>query len=54
MKDPSRLQNIWFFDLSDLDTENAEVEDMLHSWIKFMVKRYQLDGLRVDTVRWAL
>ena len=37
-------------DLPDLKHENNYVSDELLRWIKYMVEKYKLDGLRVDTV----
>jgi len=37
-------------DLPDLNHENDYVADELLRWIKYMVTKYNVDGLRVDTV----
>ena len=37
-------------DLPDLKHENDYVADELLRWIKYMVREYEVDGLRVDTV----
>lgn len=37
-------------DLPDLNHENDYVADELLRWIKYMVNKYHVDGLRVDTV----
>ncbi|SPO35056.1 related to alpha-amylase [Pseudozyma flocculosa] len=37
--------------LPDLNTENSFVTSTYYSWISNLVKSYQIDGLRVDTVK---
>ncbi|PQE16480.1 Acid alpha-amylase protein [Rutstroemia sp. NJR-2017a BBW] len=37
--------------LPDLDTENPTVVQTLQAWISAVVKRFKIDGLRVDTVK---
>ena len=37
-------------DLPDLDQSNSFVDSTLRSWVAATVQKYQLDGLRVDTV----
>ena len=44
------VENCRLSDLPDLKHENNWVSDELLRWIKYMVERYHLDGLRVDTV----
>jgi alpha-amylase len=44
------VENCRLADLPDLKHENNWVSDELIRWIKYMVKEYDLDGLRVDTV----
>ena len=44
------VENCRLCDLPDLKHENNYVADELLRWIKYMVDKYQLDGLRVDTV----
>ena len=44
------VENCRLADLPDLKHENNWVSDELLRWIKYMVERYHLDGLRVDTV----
>ena len=44
------VENCRLADLPDLKHENDYVADELLRWIKYMVKEYSLDGLRVDTV----
>jgi len=43
------LQKGWFGDLADLKQENEETRSFLLMWIEHMVKKYELDGLRLDT-----
>ncbi len=35
----------------DLDTENPEVVEQLLEWERFTIDEYDIDGLRVDTVK---
>jgi alpha-amylase len=44
------VENCRLADLPDLKHENNYVSDELLRWIKHMVTKYNLDGLRVDTV----
>ena len=44
------VENCRLADLPDLKHENNWVSDELLRWIKYMVDKYDLDGLRVDTV----
>ena len=44
------VENCRLADLPDLKHENNYVSDELLRWIKYMVTKYNLDGLRVDTV----
>lgn len=44
------VENCRLADLPDLKHENNWVSDELLRWIKYMVDKYHLDGLRVDTV----
>ena len=44
------VENCRLADLPDLKHENNYVSDELLRWIKYMVEKYKLDGLRVDTV----
>ena len=37
--------------LPDLATENKEVTDIVHSWIKELVSNYSIDGLRIDAAK---
>eukprot|EP00927_Polykrikos_kofoidii_P070209 TRINITY_DN6620_c0_g1_i3.p1 TRINITY_DN6620_c0_g1~~TRINITY_DN6620_c0_g1_i3.p1 ORF type:complete len:453 (-),score=52.37 TRINITY_DN6620_c0_g1_i3:69-1391(-) len=39
----------WFGDLGDLRQEDPATAKYLLSWIEYMVKHYNLDGLRLDT-----
>lgn len=46
--------NCWFGDekvpLPDIDTENPQVVEVLGSWIHDLVRKYGIDGLRIDGV----
>src|SRR5947207_1735889 len=35
----------------DLDTENPKVVSELNKWISWLVKEFNFDGIRIDTVR---
>ncbi|KAG9284771.1 hypothetical protein G9A89_000920 [Geosiphon pyriformis] len=37
--------------LPDLDTENPQVVNILNEWVAKLVKTYNFDGIRIDTVR---
>jgi len=37
--------------LADLDQENEFVRSTLLDWIMNLVKKYRIDGLRIDTVK---
>ena len=37
--------------MPDLDTENPKVVRELHQWIASLVKAFEIDALRVDTVK---
>ena len=45
-----QIENCRLSDLPDLNHENKYVEKTLLEWIKNLVKKYNIDGLRVDTV----
>ncbi|KIK65915.1 glycoside hydrolase family 13 protein [Collybiopsis luxurians FD-317 M1] len=49
------VEQCWLGDaglpLMDLDTENSTVVSTMNSWIKNLVSEYDIDGLRVDTVK---
>lgn len=36
--------------LADLNTENSYVQQELYKWINWLVKEYQFDGIRIDTL----
>ncbi|TQN64312.1 Acid alpha-amylase, partial [Colletotrichum shisoi] len=42
-------QLCWLYSLPDLRTEDAYVRQVYASWIKDLVAKYSIDGLRVDT-----
>ena len=37
--------------LPDLDTENNAIRTALNDWVKWLVKEYSFDGVRIDTVK---
>lgn len=39
------------FALADLNTEKPKVVEELYKWVNWIVKEYDIDGLRVDTVK---
>lgn len=43
------IRDGWFGDLADLRQEDAVVSNYLLTWISYMVTRYRLDGIRLDT-----
>ncbi|KAJ3885788.1 alpha-amylase [Lentinula edodes] len=49
------VEKCWLGDanipLLDIDTENSTVVDTMYSWVKNLVINYDIDGLRVDTVK---
>ncbi|KAJ3859433.1 alpha-amylase [Lentinula novae-zelandiae] len=49
------VEQCWLGDASipllDIDTENSTVVDTMYSWVKNLVSNYDIDGLRVDTVK---
>ena len=44
------VENCRLLDLPDLKHENDFVSDELLRWIDYIIKRYNIDGIRVDTV----
>ena len=47
------LEICWFYQLPDLDQENVYVRQELMKWISSLVRAYDFDGLRLDTVPYA-
>lgn len=45
-----RVENCRLADLPDLKQENQWVRQTLLSWINDLVKKYNIDGLRIDTI----
>ncbi len=45
----TRVENCRLADLPDLKQENPFVRDYLLAWVKALVEKFDLDGLRVDT-----
>ena len=37
--------------MPDLNTENPHVVNTLYRWVNHMVQTYQIDALRIDTVK---
>ena len=48
--DPKRVRRCWLSDLPDLDQQNQFVRNYLINWIKRIVEKYKIDGIRIDTV----
>ena len=44
------VENCRLLDLPDLKHENDYVADELLRWIEYIIKKYDIDGIRVDTV----
>ncbi|KAF7288876.1 Glycoside hydrolase family 13 protein [Mycena indigotica] len=51
----SDVEQCWLGDpslpLPDLNTEDNDVQQRMYSWVKTMVKEYDADGVRIDTVK---
>lgn len=47
--DSNSVQNCWLADLADLNQSNDYVRTTLLSWIKQLVSKWSIDGLRIDT-----
>ncbi|WVR03431.1 hypothetical protein IAU60_000422 [Kwoniella sp. DSM 27419] len=46
------VENCWLSDnMPDLNTESPHVISALHSWIRDLVKVFEIDALRIDTVK---
>ena len=48
-QDQWRVENCRLAGLPDLKQENSFVKDTLTSWVSDLVKKYDIDGLRIDT-----
>lgn len=49
-KNQNRIENCRLASLSDLKQENDWVRTKLLEWIKDLVDKYHIDGIRIDTV----
>ncbi|PKY02692.1 family 13 alpha amylase in complex with acarbose [Aspergillus campestris IBT 28561] len=53
--DPTQSEQCWLGDnkvaLPDLNTESEEVKNIWYKWVGDLVKKYKIDGLRIDTVK---
>ncbi|KAA6396158.1 MAG: Alpha-amylase [Streblomastix strix] len=47
----SQVENCWLSGLPDLKQENEYVQNTLLDWIEQLIQKYNIDGLRVDTVK---
>ncbi|KAH7817989.1 alpha-amylase [Monocercomonoides exilis] len=49
--DQWKIENCRVADLPDLKQENSWVKDELIKWCQWIIKEYNLDGIRIDTVK---
>ena len=53
--DATSIKNCWMgsntVSLPDLRTENSDVRTIWNNWIKALVSKYSIDGLRVDSAQ---
>jgi len=51
----TQVEQCWLGDdkltLIDVNTENDEIVNTYHDWIKTLVGNYSVDGIRIDTVK---
>lgn len=51
----TEVEQCWLGDnilpLADLNTEDPSIVQALNSWISELVKKYDMDGLRLDTAK---
>ena len=45
-----RMERCWLAGLADFKHENPYVEQQLLNWISWMIKEFDIDGLRIDTI----
>ena len=45
------MENCWLYGLPDLNTEKKSVINYLNNWIKKLISDYEIDGIRIDTLR---
>lgn len=49
------VEQCWLGDttvlLADINTEDSNIVSSLYSWVQRLVQDYQVDGLRIDTVK---
>lgn len=49
------VEQCWLGDMAlplpDINTEDPTVVSMLHDWVSKLISDYQVDGLRIDTVK---
>jgi len=43
------IEKGWYGDLADLNQDDPETREYLLKWIRFMAKKYSIDGFRLDT-----
>ena len=48
--DPGNVEYCRLANLPDLNQDNSFVRETLKTWIKDLVKKYNIDGLRIDTI----
>lgn len=44
------MERCWLAGLADFNHENPYVVNQLTSWISWMVKEFNIDGIRIDTI----
>jgi alpha-amylase len=49
----TQLEQTWFCNLPDIDTEQPAVASTLYQWIHRLVGTYAIDGVRIDTLRFV-
>ena len=47
----SSVENCRIANLPDVNTQKSEIRTLYNTWINWLVKEYQFDGVRIDTVK---
>ena len=54
-RNQTNMEQCWLGDnivaLPDINTEDPRIVSTLNTWVKNLVNKYQVDGLRIDTVK---
>lgn len=45
-----RMERCWLAGLADFNHENPYVAQTLNDWISWMMKEFNIDGIRIDTI----